>query len=371
MIYLDNNATTLIAPEVVEEMCATVDLGPLNPSSVHRMGQSARGLLVDASQRVAERFGVRPGEVLFTSGATEGLNTLIQGFRRPGHIITSALEHVAVLKPIDRLEQEGRSVTYLHPEEGRGAISIYQIIEALHPETALIVLMAANNETGVKSDIEAIAALAEERGITLIVDGVALLGREEVAFPKGISAMCFSGHKVHGPLGVGFSLVRKGLAYDPLILGGAQQQGRRGGTENLPAIRGLVKALSLFDVEWMQRMESLRNHFERELLNALPEIIIHGKGEPRTGNVSNIGFPGVSGETLLMTLDLAGVAASHGSACASGSLEPSRVLLNMGVPTQLARSSLRFSLGRYTTLEEINQAIKIIVDSASRLKNLT
>lgn len=371
MIYLDNNATTAMDSRVFERVLPLLSGPPVNPSSIHRYGQKAKALLTQATKEMASFFDVSSDELIFTSGATEALNMLIYGLGTRGHVITSSLEHVAVLQPVQRLEKEGISVTYLDPLPNYGSISARQVEEALRPDTSLIVLLAANNETGIITDFEAIAALAEEVGVALVVDGVALLGKAPLTLPRGVSAICFSSHKIYGPLGVGVAVVRKKVKFDPLIVGGPQQQGRRGGTENLPGIVGLSHALSLLSDDEISRINNLRNHFENGVVNSIDNVTILGKKEHRICNTSNIAFLDVDGETLLMTLDLAGVAVSHGSACSSGGLEPSRVLLNMGLSREAARSSIRFSLGRYTTKEEIDQALSIIIESVSRLRGYT
>ncbi len=368
MIYLDNNATTALDSRVFERVLPLLSGPPANPSSIHRYGQKAKALLAQATKEIASFFDVSGEELIFTSGATEALNMLINGLGSRGHVITSSLEHVAVLQPMQRLEKKGISVTYLDPLPNCGSISPRQIEEALRPDTSLIALMAANNETGIISDIEAIASLAEEVGVALVVDGVAFLGKAPLILPKGVSAICFTSHKIYGPLGAGLAVVRKKVKFEPLIVGGPQQQGRRGGTENLPGIVGLSHALSLFSYEEISRIKKLRDYFEKCVMDTIDNVTILGQKESRICNTSSVIFQGVDGETLLMTLDLAGVAVSHGSACSSGGLEPSRVLLNMGLSREAARSSIRFSLGRFTMQEEIDQALSILVESVTLLR---
>ncbi len=369
-IYLDNNATTAIDPEVIEAMLAVFkEWG--NPSSIHRYGQRAKGILYEATHACAQFFGVAPDEIFFNSGATEGLNFLIRSLPANSHIVTSTLEHAAVLEPLKNL---GGQVTYLEPILGKGAISCEQVRRALRENTSAIILTAANNETGIiTSELNEIAFFAEQAEIPLILDGVAYLGKGMGALPRGVVGACFSGHKIHGPPGIGLTLIRKGFKAKPFIFGGSQQRGFRAGTENLPAIVGLAKALSQVakrETHWVAQMSEQRDLFERGLLEHLPEIHIHGKGEKRLCNTSNIAFLGLDGETLLMRLDLAGLAASHGSACSSGALESSRILLSMGIPPKIARSSLRFSLSRNTTHEEISQSIALITQTVTLLKIL-
>lgn len=370
MIYLDNNATTLLDPAIRALINRLMSEMIGNPSSIHHFGQRAKALLTDATKTCAHFFGVRPDEVIYTSGATEALNALIQTLPKGSHVITSSLEHAAVLEPLKKC---GALVSYLDPEPGRGGVTVSQVRNAIQENTAMIVLTAANNETGIETEIEKIASFAFQAGIPFVVDGVALLGKGPFKLHEGISAACFSGHKIHGPLGVGVAIVRRSYKMRPLIVGGAQQRGLRAGTENLPAIVGFAKALELLkqqEPHWISQMTALRDHLERGLLVALPDILIHGKEEPRVSNTSNIAFPGVDGETLIMALDLAGVAASHGSACSSGTLETSRVLLNMGIKPQIARSSIRFSLSRFTTTEEIDFSITLITKVVKQLQHI-
>ncbi|MFN0065471.1 MAG: cysteine desulfurase family protein [Chlamydiales bacterium] len=356
MIYLDNNATTALDRRVLEAMHAvSINKYLGNISSPHSYGQKARHLFLQAKKEILTFLNALDHDILFTSGATEGLNTIIQSVPDKAHIVTSSLEHAAVL---ESCKSKSR-VTYLDPKSGRGSIAPEQIEQALLPDTALIVCMAANNETGVLSDIVAIAQLAEQRGIPFLVDGVSILGKGSISIPQGVSAICFSAHKIHGPQGMGCIVYKKGMKIRPLICGGAQQRGLRAGTENLSAIVGFAKALELASrdlEETVARMELLRNRLELSLGN----VVVHGKDEPRVCNTSNIAFRGRDGETLLMQLDLAGVAVSYGAACASQSLQLSHVLQNMHVAPDLIRSSLRFSLSRETTLEEIDYVSRLL-----------
>ena len=359
-IYLDNNATTALDPRVLEAMHA--DSGPYNPSSVHYFGQIARKLLGQARASLAAYFHVKPHELIFTSGATESLNMLLRGIPQSGHIITSNIEHSAIFNTLQKLP--GFEVSYLHAGL-RGAVQPAAIAAALKPHTRLIILTAANSETGVKIDLEAIAALAQRHKVPFVVDAVALLGKELFQIPAGVSAMVFSGHKVHGPKGVGLTFLRDGFKVQPLLTGGDQEFSKRAGTENLCGILGLAKAVELLKTELPTAVERMRFLTER-LIQGVGSIVINGEGE-RVSNTVNLSFPGISGEELLMNLDLAGIAVSHGSACSSGALEPSRILINMGIPHVVARSSIRFSLSRNTTQEEIDHTIKVVNELRARL----
>ncbi|MBA2728985.1 MAG: cysteine desulfurase, partial [Parachlamydiaceae bacterium] len=344
-----------------------------NPSSIHSFGQKARQKLIQARGDIASYLGVRPHEIIFTSGGTEGVNILLQGLFIPGssgHIITSNIEHSCVFSSVKKLEKNGLHSTFL--ETGMlGAVTPEAVKQALRPDTRLITLMAVNNETGVKTDLEAIAVIAQEHKIPFFVDAVALMGKEEFKIPPGVTAMAFSGHKFHAPKGIGFLVARSSLKLAPLIIGGDQEFGRRAGTENLSGIVGMSTAIELLRTELpsaSKRMEELRNIFEKELMRQIPGVSINGQG-PRVVNTSNLAFQGVEGETLLTALDLAGIAVSHGSACSSGALEPSRILLNMGCSKEVAGSSMRFSLSRFTTLQEIEICIETIVKVVLKLRH--
>lgn len=356
MIYLDNNATTFLDPRVAEQMDALLRRPLGNPSSTHRYGQEARALLGEATREVAHFFSVSPSEILFTSGATEGLNMAIRSVPPGRHILTSSLEHSAVL---EACKCTGCEVTYLDPEPGRGAITPAQVEAALRPETALLVFMAANNETGVCTDLPGLAALAEASQIPLVVDGVGIVGKGNCPLPRGVSAFCLSSHKIHGPTGVGVVVIRKSLPCTPLIVGGPQQRRLRGGTEPLVAILGCAQALKRSG-ERCEEVAQLRDYFEHLLVAHIDQLVIHGRSEPRVNNTTSVAFLGVEGEELLIQLDMRGIAASHGAACASGALEPSRVLLHMGLPEAVVRSTLRFSLSRFTTREEVERTVSTL-----------
>lgn len=363
-VYFDNNAATPPDPAVIAAVTNYLETFSGNPSSIHAFGRDCRLVLTASRDSIAQFLGVRSNEIIFTSGGTEGANMVIKGFcHEPAfhHIITSNLEHASVFESVKALEQQGASVTYLSPGSW-GGIRAADVEAAITPETTCIALMAVNGETGVKSEIEAIAAIAEERQIPFFVDGVAWIGKELFTIPKGISALFFSGQKFHSIQGTGFVFVRRSLKLRPLISGAAHQYGRRGGTEDLPgivaiatAVKRVVETLPKAEV----RMRALRERFETLLMEAIPGVSVNGEG-PRVCNCSNLAFPGVDGEGLLLALDQAGIAASHGSACSSGAIEPSRVLVNMGYSLERVGSSLRFSLSRFTTEEEIEEVVRVI-----------
>lgn len=367
-IYLDNNATTAPDPRVLSAMREHETL-PSNPSSAHSFGREARAKLLKARQTIAQFLNVLPQELIFTSGGTESLNTVVRGLLQKGHILSSNVDHSALYNTLQSLK--GFDISYLHAGLW-GAIQPDQIKSAIRPDTRLIALTAVNNETGVKTDIAAIAAMAYEHHIPFLVDGVALLGKELFSIPEGVSAMAFSGHKLHGPKGIGLTFLRSNFKIQPLLTGGDQEFSKRAGTENLAAILGLSKAIELLKEELpaaTERMAALTHHLIDALSSRLENIVVNGAG-PRIANTVNISFPGLSGEELLIHLDLAGIAVSHGSACSSGAMEPSRILTNMGIPHNLARSAIRFSLSRNTTREEIDHTIATLVSIVQQLRKL-
>ncbi len=363
-IYLDNNATTPLDERVAAEIRELLSSSPLNPSSVHSFGQQAKQLLIRSRDTVAKALSVHPKEVIFTSGATESLNFLIKGFylkNSSAHIISSRAEHPAVIETLQQLERQGASISYL-PVGAMGRIEADQVESALKDKKAAILLVSAvNGVTGVKTDISSMADLAERYPVRLIVDGAQLMGKELFRIPPGVSGIAFSSHKFHGPVGAGIAILRK-QTIPSLIAGGNQEEGRRAGTENLIGIVGMAKAAELLARELpaaTEKMRSLRDHLIEGLREKIGQIVVHGEGE-KICNTASISFPGVDGETLFIQLDRAGIAVSHGSACMSGGLKPSHVLLEMGIPSSLAQSSLRFSLSRMNNREEIDYTIKTV-----------
>ena len=346
-MYLDNNATTPLDPLVREAMIEAFDL--YNPSSMHTYGQEAKKKLTHARSVIADFFSIAPREITFTSSGTEAMNFLIRGLYKGGPIVTTKIEHSCIHNTILSLTDD---IIYL-PVDEYGAPTSFDTI----PPDALVVLSAVNGETGVKLDLDSVAAL----NATTIIDGVALLGKEPVTIPRGITAIGFSAHKFHGPKGAGLAICR--LPLSPLITGGPQEHNLRAGTENLPGIIGMRRAIEL--IPKTTNMATLRDHFEKSLAEKL-SIDINGTG-PRVCNTLNIAFTGVDGESLLIALDMAGVAASAGSACSAGAIEPSRVLLGMGYSRERALSSLRFSLSRMTTADEIDRAIETITACVAKL----
>lgn len=372
-IYLDNNATTPLAKESLEALIKECQSPTGNPSSIHSFGQKAKKRLENYRNAVASYLKVSADQIIFTSGGTESMNLLIHGLlenKLNGHVITSDIEHACIYNSLTLFQKRGVQVSFLSAGL-RGSISGEQVEKAILPSTCMIVLSAVNNEIGVKTELEAIAQIAKKNHIPFIVDGVALLGKENFSIPNGISAMGFSGHKLHAPKGIGCIFLRTEMHLCPLLAGGEQEYNRRAGTQNLGGIAAMAAAienLHTYLPEATQKMMVLRDQLESYLIEQAAPVIINGAGE-RICNTSNLSFPGVQGEDLIIALDMRGVALSHGSACSSGSLEPSRILINMGIPHDLARSSVRISLSRMTTEEEIILASQLIAKTVKDLRS--
>jgi len=379
VVYVDNNATTKVAPEVFEAMrpFLTDDYG--NPSSMHSFGGGIAKYIEDARVKVAELLGADdPREIIFTSGGTESDNTAImstvQSYPEKKHIITTKVEHPAVLNVCKFLEGKGYRVTYLSVDE-QGMLDLNELKSVIGKDTVLITIMHANNETGVIFPIEEIAEIARQRGIVFHTDAVQSVGK--VAFkmtevPVGLLSV--SGHKLHAPKGIGALYVRRGTRFSPLIIGGHQEQGRRGGTENVAGIVGLGVACQLAKKSFQEeniRVKDLRDRLEREILKNIPNTRVNGATSSRLPNTTNIGFEFVEGEAILLMLDAEGIAASSGSACTSGSLTPSHVLRAMVVPFTFIQGSIRFSLSRYNTEEEIEYVINKLPPIIERLREIS
>ncbi|GAB4188835.1 MAG: cysteine desulfurase NifS [Simkaniaceae bacterium] len=372
-IYLDNNATTFLAPEIAEILKKEISTSFGNPSSLHHFGQKAKNQILKSKDLIASFFKISPMEIIFTSGGTEGINFLLQNApyqNEKNQILTSKSEHKSTLHCMKKLEEKGFEIVYLKPTDW-GAPTSEQIAEKINNKTCLIFLSLANNETGVVIDLENIARLAEKHNIPLFIDAVSALGRYSFAIPSGVTGMVFSGHKIHAPAGIGFVYLKKGHPAAPLMLGGGQEMGRRGGTENLLGIIGLGKAMEYLKEnleEYLSKQKYLRDLLEQLILSNLSKVCINGKG-PRNANTSNLYFEDIDGEIFLMHLDRLGIAASMGSACSSGGLEPSHVLKSMGFDRHRVNSSVRFSLSRLNTEDEIRCAAQIICRTAHKLRN--
>lgn len=382
-VYLDNSATTVLASEVVEAMLPyfTEDYG--NAQSVHSFGRKAKSAVENARRQVATLIGASAAEITFLSGGTEADNLAILGiataYKQYGrHIITTRIEHPAVLASCEALERDGFRVTYL-PVDDDGAVSVDAVREAVADDTILVSVMHANNETGVIQPIEEIAQIVAEAraqrasNIHFHTDAVQSAGKTTVDVNYlGVDLLSISAHKIHGPKGVGALYVRKGVRLAKLLFGGHHERDRRPGTENVPGIAGLGRAAEFSYTrleENAERMSELRDYLEGEMISRLPGVTVNGN-KRRVPNIANLRFEGIDGESLLIALDLRGIAVSTGSACSSGSLDPSHVLLAMGLGREEVRASLRFSLSYYTTREEIDYTIAVVEETVTRLRHL-
>jgi len=377
-VYLDNNATTMVAPEVLEAMMPFLKGEYGNPSSVHNFGGRVRKHVEEARAKVAVLLNADPSEIIFTSCGTESDNYAIRGTLEANpakrHIITSRVEHPAVLGMGRHLAETGYKVTEVSVDS-QGILDLGELKDAITDDTALITVMWGNNETGVLCPVEEIGKIARERGVPFHTDAVQAAGKVGIDVKETpIDMLSISGHKLHAPKGIGVLYVRKGTRLAPLIIGGHQENGRRAGTENVPYIAGLGKAVELA-MENMEdentRVKELRDRLEKAILESCEDSILNGHPEKRLPNTSNISFEYIEGESILLMLDRDGIAASSGSACTSGSLEPSHVMRAMGVPFTAAHGSIRFSLSRYNTREEIDYVIEKMPPIINRLRELS
>jgi cysteine desulfurase len=373
-IYLDNNATTKVAPEALDAMLPFLTEFYGNPSSVHRLGQRSRQAVDEARVQIARLVGCADSELLFTGGGTEAINTAIRGIlvsRGPRkRVITSTVEHSATRELCIQLSKEGYEVVEIGVDQ-EGCLDLDALRDAVSADTALVSIMWANNETGVIFPVEEIAEISRAAGAPFHCDATQAIGKIPVNFREiGIDAASFASHKFHGPKGVGAFFARKGLRFKPLLIGGPQERGRRGGTENVPGIVGMGVAAQLAErsLEEMQRIAELRDHLETRILDTIPDTHINGSRDARLPNTTNIGFSRLEAEAILLLLSEQGVCASAGAACSSGSLEPSHVLRAMKIDDKIAHGAIRFSLSRYTTSEEITKAMEILPSIIARLR---
>ncbi len=377
-IYFDNNATTKIAPEVLDEMMPYLNDLYGNPSSMHTFGGQLHRKIEEARARVARLLGAEPEEIIFTSCGTESDNTAIMSAVEsvPGkrHIITSRIEHPEVLNFCKHLARKGFRVTYI-PVDKNGDLKMEEFIKAIDEDTAVASLMYANNETGVLFPLAEIGAMLKERGIIFHTDAVQAVGKIPIDVRKlPVDMLALSGHKLHAPKGVGALYVRKGMRFHPYMIGGHQEHGRRAGTENVASIIGLGKACELASdnlYKEMAYLKGLRDKLENALLKSCPDSRVNGNMEQRLPNTTNISFEYVEGEAILLRLNEFGICASSGSACTSGSLEPSHVLRAMGVPATAIHGSIRFSLSRYNTEAEVDKVIELMPGIIKELRKLS
>jgi len=378
-VYLDHNATTPVAPEVLAAMLPYFSEEYGNASSIHTFGQHARGAVEEARESVAELLGGRPAEIVFSSGGTESNNHAIFGavgaaHGGPKHVITSAIEHSAVLDPCRALEKRGVVVTVL-PVDREGVVNPEDVRRAIRPETVLITIMLANNELGTIEPMEEIGKIAAQTGVTLHTDAVQAAGKIPIDVKKlGVHLLSISAHKLYGPKGVGALYVRKGTRLEPLLYGGHSERDRRPGTEDVSSIAGLGKAAELALTHMKEegrRIAALRDRLENGLLERIPHARVNGYRARRTPNTTNLTLPFIEGESMVIALDLKGLACSTGAACSSGSVEPSHVLTAIGLAPEDARATLRLSLGHQTTDEEIDFALDTIPPVIDRLRQMS
>jgi cysteine desulfurase len=377
-IYFDNNATTKVAEEVFEEMKPFFCELYGNPSSMHTFGGQTGRKIRTAREQVAGLLGCDPGEIIFTSCGTESDNAAIRGalaaMPHKHKVITTRVEHPAVLSVCRELQNHGYAVVELGVDK-QGRLDLAELEEKLDDDTALVTIMSANNETGVIFPIEKIAKLVTDKDVVFHTDAVQTVGKIPLNLAKSnIDLLSISAHKLHGPKGVGVLYVRKGTRLSPFMLGGHQEAGRRAGTENVPGIIGLGKACELATEnveEENSRVKSLRDKLEDAILKSCPDSRVNGDRKNRLPNTTNISFEYIEGEAILLMLDKYGICASSGSACTSGSLEPSHVLRAMGVPFTAAHGSIRFSLSRYNTEKEVDYTIEIMPGIVNRLRELS
>ena len=377
-IYLDYNATSPILAEVLEAMVRAQDPAIGNASSVHRYGQRARGLVDEARSAVAALLEADPDEVVFTSGGTEAINLSLRGafdtFAPAGRkrLVISAIEHEAVLNTAKALSSRGAEVVVIQSETD-GVVPAADMIAGITRETALVSLMLANNEIGTIQPVAEVARHCREMGVLCHADAVQAVGKIPVSAPElGVDLLSISGHKFGGPKGVGALYVRRGTRVTAQATGGRQERNRRAGTENVPGLAGLGVAARLARESLAQAgfISKRRDRLERRILDAVRGSAVNGDGAPRVPNTTNISFEGVEAESLLIALDLEGIAVSTGSACSSGSLEPSHVLRGMGLPHSRARNSIRFSLGALTTDQEVDFVASLVPDLVAKLRRL-
>ncbi len=379
VIYLDNAATTQVLPEVLQEMLPyfTEDFG--NPSAVYTFASGAKGAVDKAREQVAKLIGAKPEEIYFTAGGSESdnwaLKATAEAYKEKGrHIITTAIEHHAILHTCQWLEQQGFEVTYL-PVDEKGVVSPQEVEKAIRPDTILISVMAANNEIGTIEPLKEIGAIAKEHGILFHTDAVQAFGHIPLDVEAlNIDMLSASGHKIHGPKGVGILYIRKGVKIRSFVHGGAQERKRRAGTHNVPGIVGMGKAAELAGTHMQENNEkivALRNHLIDRVLKEIPYTRLNGHEINRLPNNANFCFRFIEGESMLILLDQKGICGSSGSACTSGSLDPSHVLLAIGLPHEIAHGSLRLTLSEKNTLEEIDYTVDQLKAIIERLRGMS
>ncbi len=378
-VYLDHNATTPVRPEVLQAMLPYFSEKFGNASSIYGSGQEAKVALEEAREKVAEILGASASEIFFTSGGTESDNLALKGTafgngKRGKHIITSKIEHPAVLESCKFLEKEGFEVTYL-PVDSQGFVHPEDLRKTIREDTTLVSVMHANNEVGTIQPIEELSKVTEERGAYFHTDAVQTVGKIAMNLQRlNVDMLSMSGHKIYGPKGVGALYIRKGVRISPWAHGGHHERSRRAGTENVPSIVGFSRALELLNEEREKHNQHLRNlteMFYRKLVESIPDVILHGDLNRRIPSTLSLSFKGVEGESVILSLDMKGVAVSTGSACSSGTLEPSHVLSAMGIDPAIAQGAIRFSFGKDNSMEDVEYVASILPEIVSRLRSLS
>ena len=379
MFYFDHAATTPVDPRVLQKMLPYFTENFGNPNSQHACGRRAAAAVDEARDTVASLIGAKPSEIYFTSGGTESDNWALRGAahanaERGKHLIVSAVEHPAMISTARELQKEGFEVTFAAVDEF-GKVDLQKLKDSIRPDTTFIGVMTANNEIGTLQPVAEISALARERGIVFFTDAVQAAGALKLNVKEPtVDMLSFSGHKFYGPKGVGVLYVRSGVRVGKIITGGHQERSMRGGTTNVPGIVGLAEAFRLANEEMAQNnahVSAIRDRFIARVLREIPYVKLNGHPKDRLPNNANFSFRYIEGESLLFSLDLAGIAVSSGSACSSGSLEPSHVLLATGLPEGLAHGSIRFSFGKENTAEQIDIAVEKLKEIVVRLRNLS
>lgn len=378
-IYFDNAATTRLDDEVLQEMLPYLKENYGNASSIYKLGRESRKAVEESRERIAKVLNCKPNEIYFTAGGSESDNTAIKGIakvnkKKANHIITSKIEHPAVLETCKQLEKEGFEITYISVDKN-GVVDLKELKKSIKPTTILITIMFANNEIGTIQTIEEIGKIAKENNIYFHTDAVQAVGNVKIDVQKlNIDSLSLSGHKFYGPKGIGALYVKTGVKFEKFIDGGHQERNKRAGTENVAGIVGIGKAIELayenLD-EHNKKIKELRDYYVEQVKEKIPYIKINGDMKKRLPGNSNISFRFIEGEGLLLNLDLKGICASSGSACTSGSLDPSHVLLAIGLPHEIAHGSLRISIGKYNTKEEIDYLVENLVEIVNRLREMS
>ncbi len=378
-VYFDNSATTKTDEKVLESMMPYLSENYGNPSSIYKIGRENKKAVEESREKIAKILNCKPEEIYFTAGGSESDNTAIKGIARAyknkgNHIITSKIEHPAVLETCKQLEKEGFEVTYIGVDEN-GILNLEELKNAIRPSTILISVMFANNEIGTIQPIYEIGKIAKENGVFFHTDAVQAVGSLRIDVQElNIDSLSLSGHKFYSPKGIGALYVRTGVKFEKFISGGHQERNKRAGTENVAGIVGIGKAIEIaYDnlEEHNKRIRDLRDYYVKEVEQKIPYIKINGDLERRLPGNSNISFRFIEGEGLLLNLDLKGICASSGSACTSGSLDPSHVLLAIGLPHEIAHGSLRISIGKYNTKEEVDYLVENLVEIVTRLREMS